>query len=104
MTNFPDTVSVAKEVIAQLLRARDFLGYQLSHANGGMTDEQLEEIAEEYLDEANETDEQLAPKVAALLCLIGDRCGAEVVGTVFRCTIEQAARVLAQIKQAKGAT
>ena len=46
MTHFE--TEVIREVITAL-HARDFLGYQLSHAKGHMTDKQLDEIAEQYL-------------------------------------------------------
>jgi hypothetical protein len=39
---------VAQEVIGALLDARDFLGYQLSHANGCMSEVDLNEIADPY--------------------------------------------------------
>jgi hypothetical protein len=39
---------VAQEVIGALLDARDFLGYQLSHANGCMSEVDLNEIADRF--------------------------------------------------------
>jgi hypothetical protein len=87
--------NVARDAIIALLDTRDFLGYQLSHANGGMDDAQLEEIAQKYLKTTTLSPKLLREKVQALRKLIGDRfVDVDVVSTVFRCDIEQAREAL----------
>ena len=86
---------VARKAIVALLDARDFLAYQLTHANGGMTDEQLDEIAKRYVGHNKGLDEEeLQAAVVELASLISDRLDAEVISTVFSCKINQASRVL----------
>ena len=86
---------VARAAIVALIDARDFLAYQLSHAQGGMTDEQLDAIADEYLRHETWVDAELQLQIRALAELIPDRLDAETVSTIFACDIEQASRVLA---------
>jgi len=46
-----NTDEVIKNAIINLLEARDFLGHQLAHAIGMMTEEDLDFIADQYLDD-----------------------------------------------------
>jgi hypothetical protein len=59
-----------------------------------MTDEELEEITSQYLHRVSWEDPALRDRVQVLRELIGDRLDADVLSTVFRCSAEQAARVL----------
>jgi hypothetical protein len=89
---------VAQEVIGALLDARDFLGYQLSHANGCMSEVDLNEIADRHLTVRSCTDAELARKTIILAGLIPGRVDVDVVATVFRCEIVQAGRVLRDLE------
>jgi hypothetical protein len=91
---------VARKAIVALLDARDFLAYQLSHANGGMDDTELEQLAQEYLRREAWDDEQLCDSVAELAELIPDRLDADVIMTVFACNVDQASRVLTRVATA----
>lgn len=92
--------NVARKAIIALLDARDFLAYQLSHANGSIDDAELDRIADQYLRHETWNDQALATEVAELAELIPDRLDAEVVSTVFACDPEQASRVLVQVATA----
>ncbi len=82
-------IQVIREAIVVLIRNREFLGYQLSHANGGMDDAQLDEIAAEYLVERHYTDEDLRGRLKILRQLVGDRLDAETASTMLQCSLDQ---------------
>ena len=90
----PPTNEVARNAILALLEARDFVSYQLSHANGGMSNEQLEEIAQKYCCPSSWDPTVLQDHVRVLHDLIGDRLDADVVSTVFQCSFEEARQAL----------
>jgi hypothetical protein len=96
MTHFE--TEVIREVITALLDARDFLGYQLAHANNCMTDKQLDEIAEQYLKRKTYTIEDLRERIRVLKSLIGDRVDADVISTVFRCDYEKVYKAINEKK------
>lgn len=79
---------IIREAIVALIRNREFLGYQLNHANGGMDDDQLEEIAAEYLVERHYTDEDLHARLVVLKQLVGE-LDPEVAATMLECSLEQ---------------
>ncbi|MFA5135354.1 MAG: hypothetical protein WC505_06250 [Patescibacteria group bacterium] len=85
---------VIKEAFIALLDARDFLAYQYSHELGLMTDEQLEEIVQEYPVEVPHTQIDLAARAAVLWRLLGDRFDTEVASVMLRCTFEQAVKAM----------
>lgn len=91
-----EVLNVVHDAIVGLLDARDFLGYQLAHANGEMDDAELAELSKTYLIECKFTDEQLAERVAVLAAIINERMDADVVATAFRCRYGQAHRVLSR--------
>lgn len=89
------SIAVGKEAIVALIKARDFLGYQLSFANGAMTETQLNECADEYLDyDVDHSIESIARKTAYLSMLLGaEHCAlvdAELVSTLFKCELDVA--------------
>ena len=90
---------VAREAILGLLDTRDFMSYQLSHANGGMSDEQLEEIAQEYCRPSTWDLAILQDHVRVLHNLISNRLDADVVSTVFQCSFEEARQALEAIER-----
>lgn len=91
---------VANEAITSLLDARDFLALQLTHANGGMTDDELDALADEYLRQTAATDAELTARVATLAALIPpERLDADVVSVIFRCDAVRANKVLSAAAQ-----
>lgn len=82
-------IQIIREAIVALIHSRDFLGYQLSHANGGMDDAQLDEIATEYLVERHYTDEDLHTRLVVLKQLVGERLDVEAAATMLQCGVEQ---------------
>jgi hypothetical protein len=86
---------VAKEAILSLLDERDSLGMQLSHANGDISEEALDELLTARAAKTCAIDPgTLAQKTARLAVLIKDRIDADVVATIFNCDLEQARTAL----------
>jgi ferredoxin-thioredoxin reductase catalytic subunit len=81
-------IQIIREAIVALIRHREFLGYQLCHANGGMDDDQLEEIAKKYLAERHYPDDDLHDRLVVLKQLVGE-LDPEVAATMLQCPIEQ---------------
>ena len=88
---------VVRRAIVALLDAREFLGYQLTHAQGAIDDAELDDIADKYLRQDSWSDDELANDVAALAEIISDRLDADVISTVFACDPIQAQRVLKRV-------
>lgn len=92
--------SVFRLSLRNLLDARDFLGYQLSHANGGMTDDEMEKISSKYLRNSllgsAWEENTLKTYVAVLARLIPDRLDAEVINTIFHYPVELASKLLVE--------
>jgi hypothetical protein len=85
--------------LRSLLDARDFLGYQLSHANGGMSDLELDCVAQRYLRKSSLStweENTLKKYVAVLAKLIPNRLDAEVINTIFNYPIELASKILVE--------
>ncbi|MGK4000254.1 hypothetical protein [Sorangium sp. So ce1024] len=89
-----ELVAIARRSICSILDDRDFLAYQLTHANGGLTDAQLDEIAENYLPHGDIDDDDVARGAAMLAALVPDRFSADLVSVVFKCELEQAERAI----------
>jgi hypothetical protein len=96
------TFAVVEEAIRALLDARDFLGYQLSHANGNMTDAELDEIADEYLHPpVKRIPGDLRERIRVLKAVLGysaDRLDSEAISLIFRCTLDDAMTALRELK------
>lgn len=84
-----DALQIIRQAFGALIRQYEFLGYQLSHANGGMDDAQLEEIASEYLVERHYTDDELHVRLVVLKELLGKHFDVDAAATMLQCTIEQ---------------
>jgi hypothetical protein len=90
-----DESSLIRRALLGLLDAQDFLGYQLTHANGGMSDDQLNGIADEHFAKrALWTEEDIVAVTRELAGLIPDRLDALLVSVITGCDIELASRVL----------
>jgi len=89
--------SILRRALVSLLDARDFLGFQLSHANGLMSESQLDEVSSSYLKIEVWEDAALADAVTLLASLIPDRLDADVVSTMFSCSVTQASRILLRV-------
>lgn len=92
-------IHVIRNAILKMLRQRDFLGYQLSHANGGMDDEQLEEIAQEYLGEITYTDADLVARLRVLRGLLGEALDPGAASTMLQCGINRLLEVWPQVEE-----
>ena len=96
-----ELVEAARTALRNLLDARDFLGYQLSHAHGCMTDEQFSELSQDYLSLVQRSDDELTRRTAALVTLLGDRVDSDTVAVAFKCDLDQASRALTTVARAK---
>ena len=87
---------VACDALEQLLRVRDFLGYQLSHANGLMDDKTFKEIEDEYLKRPATPDLALLVSRARVLSRLisPKRLDSDVLSTVLDCDAGIAIQVL----------
>lgn len=61
------TIQALANAIKRILRHREFLGYQLSYANGLVSDEEMEEIMVEYLNPRSLPPEQIREEASLLL-------------------------------------
>jgi hypothetical protein len=93
-----DLLAVSRESILSLLDTRDFLGYQLAHANGRIGDDDFREIAAGYLAKIHPADPaSLASKVKTLVSIVGSRADTDTVSTVFNCEVDDAERALNEV-------
>lgn len=73
-----------REILLALLDHRDFLGYQLSHANGGLDDVALDQIADQYLAEVPTSAASRRRRLAILRTLVPDRLDSDVLSVALR--------------------
>jgi ABC-type transport system involved in cytochrome c biogenesis ATPase subunit len=79
-----NTDEVVKDAIINLLEVRDFLGHQLAHAIGMMTEEDLDFIADQYLDDKKKwreayTTHDLQQHATTLFHILGDKLDLEII-------------------------
>jgi hypothetical protein len=89
-----EVLAAAKQAIGGLLDSRDFLGIQLSHAGGCVTDDAFELLADKYLHVEQRSEEELATLTLALAQLIGSRIDSDIVSVAFKCDLDTAERAL----------
>ena len=87
---------VVRGAIRQLLRSRDFLGYQLSHANGSMSDAQFEEVAREHLTPQHVPG--LEHRILVLRELMEDALDSDELGALLGCAPEEVQAIMATQK------
>lgn len=76
--------AVLDETILGLLRSRDFLGLQLNHEWGNITDGAFRELADRYLETKESGPEAgLERKIAILLANVSADLDAEVIADIF---------------------
>lgn len=94
--------NLIRRALVALLNSRDFLGYQLTHANGGMSDEELEGIADEFF-HTNEiwSEPDIRAVSKELARLIPDKLDSEILSTVTNCDITLASRILVEGAEAE---
>lgn len=91
-----------RRALVALLDSRDFLGYQLTHANGGMSDQDLNEIAEDFFSKHEAWDEADIRAVSKELArLIPDRLDFVLLATVTNCGISLASRIIVEGAEAE---
>lgn len=97
-------LDVARKVIIALIDARDFLGYQLSHAKGMIPDDEMAKITRLYT--ANLRVPKDPQQVAADLAVIeglmetkGFSLDVDLVATMFRCTADVAIEAIEHHKR-----
>ena len=88
------TLNVAREAILLLKETIDFLGYQLSLANEMMTEEQFEEIADQYIYSCRLEDGELRERILALDYVLGGRLDAELASLALHCSAEKAIELI----------
>lgn len=89
-----NALRIAREAILSLLDHQDFLGYQLAHAKGSVSTEDMERLEDKYLEPGPHDEAALARRAAFLAGIIPERFDAEVVSIAFRCDLEQAERAI----------
>lgn len=89
---------VIDEAIQGLLKIRDFLGLQLDHAWGNITDEDFEERAQEYL-AVKETGDgaALKDKVKVLSLFLSTPIDSATLAEIFNCRLEDAEVALREL-------
>lgn len=90
-----DALRVARDAILSLVENRDFLGFQLAHANGAMSDGDMDIIADKFLSGPRVFDEtEVARKAAFLAGIVPEKFDAELVSLVFHCELDEAERAI----------
>jgi len=87
-----EALPVLDEAIRGLIKSRDFLGLQLNHAWGNLSDAEFERESLRYLDPPL-PDPALEAKVAQLLVNTTADIDEELVSCIFHCPLEQAIAV-----------
>jgi len=86
---------IISDIISALLENRDFLGHQLSYAEGIITGEEIKTIEDNYFSKiGSESDEMLLPKLKVLCRLVRNKIDADVISVALRCEFDQAERLL----------
>lgn len=86
---------IISDIISALLENRDFLGHQLSYAEGIITGEEIKTIEDNYFSKVGlESDEILLPKLKVLYRLVRNKIDADVISVALRCEFDQAERLL----------
>lgn len=86
---------IISEIISALLENRDFLGHQLSYAEGIITGEEIKTIEDNHFSKIGlESDETLLPKLKVLYRLIRNKIDGDVISVALRCEFDQAERLL----------
>jgi hypothetical protein len=98
------TASVFGEAIYGLLRTRDFLGIQLDHAWGNISDAEFEERAAPYLAVTPPDHLALARKTCVLATegRLRPLLDEDTISVMFQCTPADAARAIALIPTLRG--
>jgi hypothetical protein len=88
-------MELLSRVFDNLLRKIDFLGYQLSHANGLIDDAALEEIATEYMKTETFTDDEILGQIGELFSYLGkDRINTNDLATALNVDFNAINRVM----------
>lgn len=82
-----------REIVRALVRERESLSLQLSHAKGLLDEAEFEQHIDHYLIEPHPV-EEMDRKAAVLAMIVPDRVDSELVSTVFSCTFEDAEAAL----------
>lgn len=90
-------IDTAQIALKNLLDARDFLSLQLSCATGGMSEDELNEIAPAYLQTKKWPAQELERRTSALVALLREHVDADVVATALRCDLDDAEAALMQV-------
>jgi len=90
-----DTIRI---IINNINDDREYLGLQLTRAQGLVSESAYEKERAVYLIRSNFSYIDLVERAKVLQKLIGDRLDSEIIKTAFRCTIEEANAVFEDIK------
>lgn len=93
-----DPVTVVRGAVRALLRNRDFLGHQLSYANGNLSNADFEHIAAEYLAEKAVPDEVLGHRAAVIAEFFGDDLDSDVLSVMLECDGNKASQILQKLR------
>lgn len=95
-TNIP----VVRKAILGLVKSRDFLGFQLDHALGNISEKDFKEYVKSFLTEKTKYNaDDLDEEIKDLLRIVEQPLDADVLSEVFNCEIEEAEKALARILQ-----
>lgn len=88
-----------KRAIEGLLRIRDFMGLQLNHAWGNMTDEEFNEASEEYLSRQETANKESVERdVRRLLAIVDLKLDSETISDIFDCTLDDADDIVKRLQ------
>jgi hypothetical protein len=86
---------VINKTFSYLLRNREFLGHQLSHKIGNLTDEAFEKIIQEYLPPTIKYNlDELKDEIKLLMDVSALVFDAEQLSVMFNCEIDDAEQIL----------
>lgn len=88
-------LDIVRKVIIALIEARDFLGYQLSHAKGMISDDEMVKITRLYTANLRvpKNPQQVAEELVVIERLMernGNPLDVDLVATMFRCSADVA--------------
>ena len=94
-------VQVSDEAISSLIRSRELLALMIEHHSGGISSEEFETRAREYLQKRKRYEpEVLQEKIRVLLSIVSKPLDTEVIAEIFYCELEDAERAIAELARA----
>ncbi len=96
-----DKNKIIGDLIKAILDQRDFMSYQLSHANGCMSERDMDEICEKYCTKNTLSDDELFERAKVAKELLGDKLDCDNLSIMLKCDVERTMKIMMKIMEKK---